>query len=113
MKKYGISRRRNAIHLILTALVFLPISACADMPMKQSSTISSGDMPAVQIGFDGKGALIIKDSEGNAARPTQVEFPIKATAIEEIETITLIRVRGSHYYLMRVGGTYYKIQLPH
>src|SRR3989337_1942276 len=112
MRKNVVSKYRKIARIILPGIFLLPIGACAEMPMKHSSTAKTGDLPAVQIGFDGKGSLFIKDGEGNMVRPTQVDFPINATAIEEIETITLIRVRGSHYYLMRVGGTYYKIHLP-
>ncbi|KAF0191428.1 MAG: hypothetical protein FD165_1762 [Gammaproteobacteria bacterium] len=113
MIKDRINSWKSAVRLVFCGMVLLPIGACAEMPMKGSQGMSSNDMSVVQISFDGKGALVIKDSEGKVVKPARVEFPIKATAIEEIETITLIRVRGSHYYLMRVGGTYYSIPLLH
>ncbi len=85
----------------------------------QKSVSTSTWLPALQmtapfsITFDMQGNPIVLGANGKIIPPSRVTFPIKdVKAIANVNTITAIEVYGSHYYVLKIGGDNYVIDLP-
>lgn len=109
-----------AVTLALTSLTACagdPLStATLGKPGKDRSAATSypteGRLPFV-IAFDAKGTPMVVDAKGEAIKPISAEFPIKTSEIRSLETMTMMEFQGSHAYLIKIGGNYYMIKLPH
>ncbi len=104
------NKKITSIYAFL-ALVAVSLSACAEMPRQKATTMDTSTAP-VSIGFDAEGKLQILDEKGNRVSATTPKFPVAVEAVESIETITVLKLKGSCYYLMYAAGLYYQIPLP-
>lgn len=67
---------------------------------------------SIKLTMDGEPVLI--DDSGRELEPQKLEYPIKSTSIVQIESITLVRATGSHFYVVKTSsGKQYKVMLPH
>ena len=97
--------------IVLMALSF---SACSkEDDVSHSGHNTNKNLLPFSIAFDLKGNPLLVDQEGNRIKPTDVQFPIKATAIERIDSISIVQYRGSHITLVKIGNRYYPMPLPH
>lgn len=86
--------------------------------IKARLSISSGkdtcddDLLPFSIAFDRKGNPVVLDEEGTRIPPKEIDFPIKTQAIRSLETFTMVQYAGSSYYLLKIGGQYYLIEIP-
>lgn len=97
---------------LMAVLMVLSVSACAEEE-KPTRPIGNADLVPFFIGFTGDGKPVVIDENGDVIEPTRVDFPIKATAIESMGSITMVQYRGSHFKLIKVGNSVYSIPLPH
>ena len=65
------------------------------------------------ITFDLEGNVIVLDDAGNKICPKKAKFPIETTAMVNIQQITAIEIRGSHYMYLQCGDAVWKVNLPH
>lgn len=103
---------RGVGKVVVLASVAFSLAACADDKTSEPAQPAKDMMP-FSIGFDLKGEPVLLDASGSRIPPTEVDFPIKATAIEQVESITLVQYVGSHVKLVKIGGKYYAVPLPH
>ncbi|AUM11817.1 hypothetical protein [Ketobacter alkanivorans] len=103
--------RMGSVKYVLLGMA-ISLSACADEKRPQD-TVPSTELRPYSIGFEKDGTPVVLDAKGNIIEPSDVKFPIKATEIESVESITLVQYRGSHVQLMKIGGRLYAIPLPH
>lgn len=100
---------------LLLATLALTITGCArtlkyDVPRSERTMVEA----PFYITFSPKGEPIVLASDGNPVEPlgTVAEIPTPST-IKRASQITALEIHGSHYYLLYIGGRYYKIPLPH
>lgn len=110
---------KNIVLSLVLSLVILPMGACATMKDKKDgddmgSEPSASSLLPFSIVFDAKGNPLVQDEKGRLIAPEKVKFPIKdVKEIENLHTITVMGVIGSHYYVLKIGGDNYKIMLRH
>ncbi len=105
----------NAQKVAYTAfsmLLGVSLSACAE-EIRTEPTTPARDLMPFSIGFDLKGEPVLLDEKGNRIPPSDVQFPIKATAIESVDSITMVQYRGSHVKLIKTSVGWYAVPLPH
>lgn len=105
------NKKMTSIYAFLV-LAVVSLSACAEMPRKHGTMTDSTTAAPVSIGFDAEGNLQILDEKGNRVEPMTPKFPIAVDAIESVETMTILKLKGSCYYLMQLAGMYYQVPLP-
>ena len=88
------------------------LNACAEYPRKSADSQSAEYLP-FSIRFDQKGNVIVLDENGRPVPPRDVEFPVRATALENVGSLSYVQYRGSHKMMIVVGGRAYIIPLPH
>ena len=87
-------------------------TACAQELTKAPITDEEMYQP-FSIVFDKEHKPLVLDSKGKRLDKIEVDFPLKAEAVLSMEAISAIQIHGSHYYIIQVGGDYYKVPLPH
>lgn len=107
-----ITKAQKAAYALCAALLSVSLSACAE-ETKTEPTTPARDLMPFSIGFDLKGEPVLLDENGNRIPPTDIQFPIKATAIESVDSITMVQYRGSHFKLIKTSAGWYKVPLPH
>lgn len=126
MQKNNKTLRTHLGHALLaTGLFATSLTACAGDPMSTAtmgktgmdrttatSYPTEGRLPFAIV-FDAKGAPILVDAKGEPIKPTSIDFPVKTSEIRSLETMTMMEFQGSHAYLVKIGGNYYMIKLPH
>ena len=114
----------NTKRIFLYLFIAVPLVACAEMDKKHNDDYPS-DNPGNKI--SDYEFSIVPDKVGNGRKPTvkqkggpelsgdliPKDVPVKASSIEEIQTITIVRAKGSHYFLVTIDGVTYKFNLPH
>lgn len=106
------TKAHKIAYTLCASLLTVSLSACAE-ETKIEPTTPARDLMPFSIGFDLKGDPVLLDEKGNRIPPSDVQFPIKATAIESVDTITMVQYRGSHVKLLKTSGGWYAIPLPH
>lgn len=101
----------NMLRKSVLALCFLSITACAQEEEKMPEPRK--DLMPFTISFKLDGAPVLLDESGREIEPKQIEYPLHATAIERIDTLTLVQAKGSHYKLIKLNGKEYYIPLKH
>lgn len=93
-------------------VMLLPLSACAQEKAPTAATRT--DLEPFSIHFDTKGNIVMLDEEGNAIPQKEVSFPIKTTAIEGMDALSVVKYHGSHVYVIRTAsGAVYHIPGKH
>ncbi len=111
MKKHELKYRPHSA-LLACAMAF-SLAACADESKEPETRPIDRKLLPFSIGFDLDGQPVVLDEKGNRIEPTQVTFPIKATEIESVDSISMVQYKGSHVKLIKIGNKYYAIPLPH
>ncbi|MCG8533986.1 MAG: hypothetical protein MI808_02725 [Pseudomonadales bacterium] len=96
---------------VFAGLLAVSVSACSQE--KPTTPKKGDDLLPFNVSFDRNGAPVLVDENGEKIKPVEVEFPIKATAVERIDTVTIVQIRGSHFKMVKIGSTYYKLVMPH
>ncbi len=90
----------------------LPLHACAIDYGNQPPPAQ--EEPKHSITIDDTGAIVVRDARGKPIKGEEVQFPVKAEAIEEIETLTIVRARGSHFKVIcNSNNNCTKYRFPH
>ena len=100
---------------IASALGFSCIlSACATAGVKKedSTNVSQAEYLPFVVLFKADGTPVIKGRDGVDIQGEEVTFPVKATAIESLETISYIKYKGSCKVVMYIAGKYIQYTLP-
>lgn len=95
---------------LVLALAGLPLAACATGPAQKYPDQHS-EAPRFTVSLDQGGNIVVHDANGKAIEGKDAKFPEKATAIEDVQTVTIVRARGSHYIV--VCNPCRKYRLPH
>lgn len=82
------------------------------MQCETVKAIDENDLLPFRIAFDKRGQPHMLDRENRPIPPKDIEFPIKTEAIRSLETFTICQYAGSSYYLVKIGGRYYLIEMP-
>ena len=110
---------RKSIHtkytkvFVLLGFLAASVSACSSEKGYEKPKPMGDDLLPFAIGFTKSGAPLIIDANGNRVEPEKIEFPLETKALERIDNITVLQIRGSHYKLFKLGNSYFKIPLPH
>lgn len=102
----------NAGRIFVVMALTYSCAACGDDKEQQPQGPGKDYLP-FSIVFDKAGNPILLDEKGNRIPPVEQEFPISATAIENVESLTIVQYRGSHVQLIKIGGRFYSIPLAH
>lgn len=106
------TKAHKIAYAFCASLMTVSLSACAEETRTEPTTPTRDLMP-FSIGFDLKGEPVLLDEKGKRIPPSDIQFPIKATAIESIDSITVVQYRGSHVKLVKTSAGVYAIPLPH
>lgn len=93
--------------LLASSVGFIPLAACSKEPPKGRK-----DPYSYTVSIDPKGMPIVTDPKGISLPATKVELPVDAKKIVRIRTFSIMDVEGSHFVLIDIEGTTYKILLP-
>ena len=109
-------------NLLITALCVTPLVACAGTG-KDATTPDSGDKVesisdlrfAVAVDKDGSATPVVTTKSGQQLKGKLIPRgkSVHASSIEEMETISVVRAKGSHYIVVSIGGHNYVFDLPH
>jgi hypothetical protein len=94
-------------YLLVSCIGLVPLAACSKETPKDKK-----DRFSYSLSFDEKGLPVVLDAKGKPIPPKKVEGPVDAKKIVRVRTISIIDVVGSHYILIDLGGTLYRIDLP-
>lgn len=112
----------NTKRFLIVILTAIPLIACAEMKEKPDTghSSSSGNnisdfQFSVTANKDGTLRPVVTSKDGTQLSGERIPRgqPVKASSIEEMETITVVRAKGSHYFIVSIGGENYKFNLPH
>ncbi len=112
----------NTRNILLCFALGMPLTACAgttkknnyDTPNTQELNIADFEFSLTR-GNQNDIPIVTNKKTGKrlAGKKISNDYPIKAVSIEEIKTITIIRAKGSHYFIVTIGGVNYKFDLSH
>ena len=88
----------------------IPVSACCQ---EKPPVESRKELMPFTISFTSDGKPVLLDAAGKPIEPTKLKYPLHATAIERIDSISLVQARGSHYKVVVMNGVEYHIKLKH
>lgn len=94
-------------YLLVSVIGFVPLVACSKEPPKDKK-----DPYSYTLSIDAKGMPVIMSPKGVALPAKKVEFPVDAKKILRVRTLSIIDVEGSHFVLITIDGTTYKVPLP-
>ena len=112
--------------VIVAAPLLLSLAACELMPpMKDRPTSppatnqdqgngneKPGRFLPYSIRFDKEGKPVIVDQKGNAIAVKEVKPPLRATALESIQSMGSVIYKGSCKQVFNIGGKLYEVDLP-
>ena len=93
--------------LLASSIGLMPLAACS-----KEKTQDKKDRFSYTLSIDPKGLPVVLDSRGNSIPAKKIEPPVDAKKIVRVRTFSVIDVEGSHYILIDIGGTLYRINLP-
>lgn len=117
--------------LLFVALTSLPLIACAGMEEKPGDgnhdhggggkpNVPGNNISDYEFSFslnDKKGIVPTVRRKGDKKPPIEGEIilpgqNVKSSSIEEVQTITIIRAKGSHFLMINIAGVNYRFDLP-
>lgn len=107
-------KNANLKTAILLALV-IPLYACAQ-EAKEDKPKPNPDGRQYQpfsIKFDLDGTPVLLDAAGEVIKPQVLQYPIKATSIERVDSVVILQATGSHFKVVKANNKEYIIPLPH
>lgn len=93
--------------LLVSSIGFMPLAACS-----KEKTPNKEDRFSYTLSIDPKGLPVVLDSRGKSIPAKKIEPPVDARKIVRVRTFSVIDVEGSHYILIDIGGSLYRINLP-
>lgn len=93
--------------LLVSSIGLAPLTACSKEPPK-----GKNDPFSYTVSIGEKGVPMVMDSQGISLPAEKVKLPMDAKKIQRIRTISVIDVEGSHYILIDINGSLYRINLP-
>ena len=108
----SIATSYRVLKYTLFIMAIVSLSACSHMKDNIKGVPTPDNTVPFSIGFDLEGKPVIFDQKGKRIRPQAVDFPVKATEVQSMETITAIAIKGSCFWLVYAAGKYYQIPLP-
>jgi hypothetical protein len=112
----------NSRQALLISLAAIPLAACAEMttkpddgtPIVPGNKISDFNY-AISTDKSGHMRPVVMRKDGTKIPGEHIprNNPVKATSIEEIETFTIVRAKGSHYFVVMIAGKSYKFDIQH
>ena len=94
-------------YLLVLGIGYMPLTACSKEPSRNNK-----DRLSYTLSFDAKGMPVVLDAKGNPIPPKKVEGAVDARKIVRVRTMSVIDVEGSHFILIDLDGTMYRIDLP-
>ncbi len=102
--------------ICVVSMMAFSLGACASDYTNRKpidSMVEEGKLLPFMIVFDQTGKPILVDERGETIAPIEENYPIKTTAIERIDSITIVQYRGSHVFRYIQNGITSEILLPH
>lgn len=98
--------------LLLATLGFTQISCARSHKYEAPRSEGTKVEAPFYITFSREGDPIVLDGEGNQVKPMGevAKIPEPATIVRTSQ-VTVLEIRGSHYYLLYINGQYYLIPL--
>lgn len=94
-------------YLLILCFGYVPLAACSkEPPSKQPK-----DHFSYTLSIDEKGMPVVS-ANGRHIPATRVEAPLVAKKIVRVRTMSIMDVEGSHFILIELGGSLYRIDLP-
>lgn len=107
-----------AANLLVVWIGFLPLAACAKEPTKPSGETSYQEptkptgQASYNVTLDANGLPALIGPNGRIIPAKKVTPPIPAKLITRVRTMSIIDVVGSHFVLIEIGGTLYRVDMP-
>lgn len=101
----------NLLGYGVLAVAAISTIACSPMQHVKGSSTPAYAVP-FSISFDREGNPVVFDEKGETIQPAQVDYPVTATEIRSVNSITAMVVKGSCFYLLQAAGRSYQIPLP-
>lgn len=111
LKKFGSDKK-----ILVCAAVFaltVPLGACGKEPDQSTAPEPDSRYLPFAIKFDLEGKPVLVDANGDVIKPEVLQYPIKTTTIERVDSVVLVQATGSHFKVIKVNNREYKIPLPH
>lgn len=112
----------RAGRILMALFLAAVLGACDLMPSRSPApppTTDPGQSPdgsrhylPYSIRFDKKGAPVVVDQNGNSIPVVEVQPPLKATALESIQSMSSVIYKGSCKQVFYIGGKLYEVNLP-
>lgn len=93
--------------LLVSSIGLVPLTACSKEPPKGKK-----DPFSYTVSIDENGVPKVIGSQGISLPVEKVKLPVDAKKILRIRTISVMDVEGSHFVLIDINGSVYKIPLP-
>lgn len=93
-------------NLLVVWIGCLPLGACANEHPKPP------DRASYNVVIDAKGIPAVVGPDGRTIQAKKVTPPIAAKQITRVRTMSIIDVVGSHFVLIEIGGTLYRVDMP-
>lgn len=93
--------------MLISSIGLMPLAACS-----KEKPYENKDRFSYTVKIDSKGMPVVLDAKGKEIPANEVKLPVDAKKIVRVRTFSVMDVEGSHYILISIGGTTYKINLP-
>lgn len=98
---------------VFVAMFFVCVlSACALADVKKEERPKDEQYLPFMIMFKADGTPVITGRDGEVVQGEEVSFPVKATSVDSLETISFIKYTGSCKVIMYIAGKYLQYTLP-
>lgn len=93
--------------LVVSSIGLMPLAACSKEKAQDKK-----DRFSYTLSIDPKGVPVVVDARGNPIQAKKIEPPVDAKKIVRVRTFSVMDIEGSHYILIDIGGSLYRINLP-
>ena len=103
------TKLRFARTVAAAMVVVFAVSACGkktDVPPREANPFAG--LPFVLVP-DKEGKLVLRDANGQPAAPNEGPLPEQIKAIRALTQVTVLKIEGSCYYWIVIGGVWYKM----
>ncbi|HEC29496.1 MAG TPA: hypothetical protein ENI65_07915 [Gammaproteobacteria bacterium] len=114
MKIFSILKYGKTL-LFISILVAPLLVNAANTGQKKEKTIHDYEF-SLELVPDGSFKPVVREKgTGKLIKRVKIKkgTSLPATSVEEIQTLTILRIRGSHYIIIVIDGVTYKFFLPH
>ena len=107
-----VRKDRLMLGLLVVSSMFLTACDCGGDKTNTTPIFSNKDYAPYLVAFTYDGKPVIIDSEGNPVEFSSDDTAVKATKIERISSIAVVKYRGSNMLAISADGSTTHLPLP-